>query len=135
MKIIIIIIFSALSFSSCGYVDRDWSQHYFNNSDNDIYFYNHCYEKNKISYPAYDELLTKPDYLFPIEGHKEGWWSMWPTTFEFGTLGHMYAFSPDTLERYSWEEILAKKKYWFTARPCQLEPIQFPEEFEYMGDM
>ena len=60
---------------------------------------------------------------------------MSPTTFEYGTLGHMYAFSPDTLDRYSWEEVLAKKKYWFTARPCRDDAIQFPEEFEYMGDL
>lgn len=59
---------------------------------------------------------------------------LWPTSFNYGTLGHMYVFSPDTLDRYSWEEVLAKKKYWFTARPCQFEPIQFPEDFEYMGD-
>ena len=44
-------------------------------------------------------------------------------------------FSPDTLDRYSWEEVLAKKKYWFTARLCRKAAIQFPEEFEYMGDV
>ncbi len=60
---------------------------------------------------------------------------MSPTKFKDGVLGHKYAFSPDTLERYSWEEIVAKKKYWFAAHTCGRDPIQFPEEFEYMGDM
>lgn len=120
---------------SCeGILDYDWGQEFLNNSDQDYLFYLHYYDSGKISCPAYDQLSTKP-YLHLIKSKECGGWSMSPTTFEYGTLGHMYAFSPDTLERYSWEEILAKKKYWFTARPCQLEPIQFPEEFEYMGDM
>ena len=115
-------------------MDYDWGQDFCNNSDQDYLFYLHYYDSGKTSCPAYDQLSTKP-YLHLIKSKKCGGWSMWPTTFEFGTLGHMYVFSPDTLDRYSWEEVLAKKKYWFTARPCQLEPIQFPEEFEYMGDM
>ncbi|WP_418192070.1 hypothetical protein [Alistipes sp.] len=115
-------------------MDYDWGQDFWNNSDQDYWFYLHYYDSGKTSCPAYDQLSTKP-YLHLIKSKKCGGWSMWPTTFEFGTLGHMYVFSPDTLDRYSWEEVLAKKKYWFTARPCQLEPIQFPEEFEYMGDM
>ena len=120
---------------SCeGILDYDWGQEFLNNSDQDYLFYLHYYDSGKISCPAYDQLSTKP-YLHLIKSKECGGWSMSPTTFEYGTLGHMYAFSPDTLARYSWEEVLAKKKYWFTARPCQLEPIQFPEEFEYMGDM
>ena len=120
---------------SCeGILDYDWGQEFLNNSDQDYLFYLHYYDSGKISCPAYDQLSTKP-YLHLIKSKECGGWSMSPTTFEYGTLGHMYAFSPDTLARYSWEEELANKKYWFTARPCQLEPIQFPEEFEYMGDM
>ena len=120
---------------SCeGILDYDWGQEFLNNSDQDYLFYLHYYDGGKISCPAYDQLSTKP-YLHLIKSKECGGWSMSPTTFEYGTLGHMYAFSPDTLARYSWEEVLANKKYWFTARPCQLEPIQFPEEFEYMGDM
>jgi lipoprotein len=131
---ILIIVLSMCLLSSCGLVDEDWSQHFYNNSDNNMYFHLRYYKDGKVFHPAYDEISEKP-FLNEIQPHSEGWCSMWPTTFRYGTLGHMYAFSPDTLERYSWEEILAKKKYWFTARPCQLEPIQFPEEFEYMGDM
>ena len=128
----IILFLSVLSFSSC-IMDEDWSQHFSNNSDYNMYFYLHFYKDGKVCYPAYDELTTKP-YLLLINAHQEGWMYLWPTSFNYGTLGHMYVFSPDTLDRYSWEEVLAKKKYWFTARPCQFEPIQFPEDFEYMGD-
>lgn len=119
---------------SCeGFFDYDWGQDFLNNSDQDFLFYLHYYDSGKVSCPAYDQLSTKP-YLHLIKSKECGGWCMSPTTFEYGTLGHMYVFSPDTLVRYSWEEILAKKKYWFTARPCQKEPIQFPEDFEYMGD-
>lgn len=121
-------------FISCeAFMDHSWSQGFSNNTDYVTYFYLHFYSDGNKTYPAYYELKEKP-VLIPIQGHQEVYLSTWPTVFEYGTLGHMYAFSPDTLDRYSWEEILAKKKYWFTARPCQKEAIQFPEEFEYMGD-
>ena len=43
--------------------------------------------------------------------------------------GHMYAFSPDTLDRYYWEEVLAKKKYWFTASRTYHHPDLQPEDW------
>lgn len=111
-----------------------WAQGFSNNSDRMFYFYLHFYKEGDKTYPAYDEIKEKP-VLIPIEGKEIKYLAYWPTDFEYGTIGHMYVFDPDTLARYSWEEVLAKKKYWFTARPCRSDPIQFPEEFEYMGDI
>lgn len=132
MKTFVILI--SFIFTSCGLIDRSWSQHYINNSDVKMNFYLHYYKDGNVTYPSYEELQSKPFFLI-IEAHKEGWWASWPTNFDYGTLGHMYVFSPDTLAKYSWEDVLAKKKYWFTARPCQFEPIHFPEDYEYMGDI
>ena len=115
-------------------MDNDWAQCFINNSDSDMYFYLDNYLEGDIAYPAYDGLKEKP-MLILAKSHDRICISMWPTKFRDGMLGHMYAFSPDTLERYSWDEIVVKKKYWFTAKICQPEPTQFPEEFEYMGDM
>lgn len=121
-------------FISCqGLMDQDWAQCFINNSKCTTYFYLDHFLDGDISYPAYDGLNERPT-LIPAEENKSVCISMWPTKFSDGTLGHMYAFSIDTLNRYSWEEIVAKKKYWFVAKICQSEPTQFPEEFEYMGD-
>ena len=124
-----------LLFISCeAFWEDSWTQCFANNSNKDTYFYLDYYKDGKVSYPAYDGLKEQPTLIL-AKSHNRVCISMSPTNFKDGVLGHMYAFSPDTLDRYSWEEVLAKKKYWFTARPCQLEPIPFPEEFEYMGDM
>lgn len=116
-------------------MDEDWGLHFSNNTNYDMYFYLHYYKKKNVTYPNYDVLIGKP-YLHLIQAHDEGGWSMWPTKFGNGKKGHVYAFSPDTLERYSWDEIIEQKKYWFgEIIICNWKiPIQFPEEFEYMGD-
>lgn len=116
-------------------MDKDWSIHFRNNSENNMYFYLHYYEKKKVTYPNYGDLVEQR-YLHLIPAHEEGDWSMSPTKFKNGTKGHVYVFSPDTLERYSWNEVVEQKKYWFAEIVCDLREIyQFPEEFEYMGNI
>lgn len=114
-------------------IDRNWKQCFNNNSDGKTYFYLHYYSQKGITYPAYDDLQKKPTLIL-CEKNESICLGTWPAAFTNGTLGHMYAFNPDTLARYSWEEVIAKKKYWFTATPCRSLPIDFPEEFEYMGN-
>ena len=67
----IILFLSVLSFSSCV-MDEDWSQHFYNNSDYNMYFYLHYYVDGKVSYPAYDELSTKPYLVLIMLIKKDG---------------------------------------------------------------
>lgn len=131
MKIFYIL--TACLFLSCGgMIDRDWGLRFRNDAHSDMYFYLDYDQKGHVTYPAYDGLTHKP-YLHLIRSQDEGGWSMWPTKFQYGMTGHVYAFSPDTLERYAWNEIVSGKKYWFGEIVCGKEPIRFPEEFAYMG--
>jgi hypothetical protein len=60
----------------------------------------------------------------------------WRTKIDGGDLIHVYVFYPDTLAKYTWEEIVIHKKYWFqeVKSPYVGTAIDFPGEFQYMGD-
>lgn len=94
----------------------------------------HYSRKNGKTYPEYDDLVSKPYYLRLAKAHEEVGWSIWPTAIRDNANVHIYAFSADTLQKYSWKEVLEQKNYWFGDVKCHYRFL-FPEEFEYMGNI
>lgn len=139
MKKIAFVFFIAL-FAMCKHgMDANWLQCFYNDTDS-IYsvFINH-YEQGKDVGPLYNglssDLLERwPGALYPMKPQKNSYYTLpLGTKIERGDSMHVYVFSPDTLARYPWKEIVTRKKYWFRSVACQYL-IRFPEGFEYMGE-
>ena len=120
-----------------------WLQVFYNNTDAFIYILINQRQENGLIYPYYGELPTildvdespslqgsawAPGAIYYTLPYKE-------TKIKRGDCIHVYAFQEDTLKQYSWEEIRAGKKYWFRETVCQGADIQFPDGFEYMGNI
>ena len=138
-----------LCLSGCRGMDAAWSQYFYNNTTKDIYILINQRREGIYVYPYYGELPENLDnrgagnsvsYNY-IQG--SGWEPpctihytlTYHTKIDRGDCIHVYAFHADTLKKYAWEEIRAGKKYWFRETVCQGADIQFPDGFEYMGNI
>ena len=131
-KLLILLLF--LNVGCEKFFNGNQSQGIFNGSEEDMYFYIHFYEIKGEIFPAYDDLTYKPPMVL-IEGEDEIFISFPYAPSFHDALLYVYAFSPDTLERYTWEEILEGKRYWFGETVYNTKKsVQFPDEFEYMGE-
>ena len=128
-------------FMSCLPTDKAWKQEFYNNTDYDIYILINQRQENGIIYPYYGEL---PESIDAVDCNLQS--SAWApgmiyyilpygTKIDYGDCIHVYAFHADTLKKYAWEEIRAGKKYWFRETVHQNDDIQFPNGFQYMGNI
>ena len=132
-KLLILLLF--LNVGCEKFFNGNQSQGIFNGSEEDMYFYIHCYDIKGETFPAYDDLTDKPIMILAKGGKEIYIYFPYAPSFDKGALLYVYAFSPDTLERYTWEEILQEKRYWFCEKNYNFKiSIQFPDEFEYMGE-
>lgn len=128
---------AALFLTGCPFngMDADWKQDFYNETDHEIYVYIHIDDQR----PAYGELpldlLEKePRALDRMRAQNQGFYTRAAgTKIDYGDLMHVYVFHPDTLAKYSWEEIVTQKKYWFQEVEHHHYDIYFPGDFEYMG--
>lgn len=136
MRSLFFILFCSLISCGPGDVDKGQSQGFYNDTDHEIFFYLHLYEQNGKYFPAYDSLTDKPNLLSCPAYRPLGIWTPSPASiYKYGVQIHAYAFAPDTLSRYSWEDVLSGKKYWFVDTECSRDAIVFPDDFHYIGDL
>lgn len=106
-----------------------------NNSDKEMYFFLDWHIEN-----SYNALEKRPASLIMVSRRGRNMEeydvdSKGNGSVSAGKIVGVYAFSPDTLVAYDWDEVVAGKKYWFAEVVLKEDvPIQFPEEFTYMGE-
>lgn len=127
---------------SCNPGSMYWRQTFYNNTDESMLFYINLSCEDGIMYPFHGDLPSNKETL-------EYWGTAGATnpgriyydippewiSIKIGEPIQVYVFNKDTLNLFPWNEIRQKKKYWFRETVHQNDDIQFPDGFQYMGNI
>ena len=140
-KSIIISLCCCLCLVSCNPDSVYWTQSFYNKTDSHIVFYINQFYENGIIYPCYNGLPSNKDMIeqrgqSSVTNPGYTYYELpWEVAIKKGDAMDVYAFDDEALKQLSWDEIRQKNKYWFKKPFHQAEAIQFPDGFEYMGNI